>query len=74
MSSQYKDNNFSTEKLSTSHTRSQVNMGKTAIPKRPNIDHLIKRLLVERRREKNFRVLVFSVLALVFVFLALNIN
>jgi len=74
MSSQYKDNNFSTEKLSTSHTRSQGNMGKTVMPKRPNIDHLIKRLLVERRREKNFKILVFSVLAVIFVLLALNIN
>jgi hypothetical protein len=61
MSTQYKNNNFSTEQLSTSHTSSQ---DKIVRPKRPNIDHLIKRLLVERRREKR------NTLALGFVILS----
>ena len=49
MSSQYKENNFSTGNLSISHATSQNNIDKTA---RPNIDHLIKRILIERRRKK----------------------
>ncbi len=49
MSSQYKENNFSTENFSTSHATTQNNLDKT---KRPNIDHLIKKILVERRRER----------------------
>jgi len=64
MSTQYKNNNFSTEQLSTSHTSSQDNIDKIVRPKRPNIDHLIKRLLVERRREKR------NTLALGFVILS----
>ena len=49
MSAQYKENKFSIESLSASHAGSQDNTNKTA---RPNIDHLIKRVLSERRREK----------------------
>ena len=49
MSSQYKDNIFSTEKFSISNTRTQNNINKTT---KPNIDHLIKRILDEKKREK----------------------
>jgi|TARA_B110000261_G_scaffold130948_1_gene146916 hypothetical protein len=66
MSLQYKENNFSTENLSTSHATSQNNIDKTA---RPNIDHLIKRILVERRREKrNSMALGFLVLSIILIF------
>ena len=66
MSLQYKENNFSTENLSTSHATSQNNTDKTA---RPNIDHLIKRILVERRREKrNSMALGFLVLSIILIF------
>ena len=63
MSSQYKENNFSTEKFSTPHATSQNNINKTA---RPNIDHLIKRILVERRRVKrNSMALGFVILSII---------
>ena len=66
MSSQYKENNFSTEKLLTSRATSQNNIDKTA---RPNIDHLIKRILIERRREKRkSMVLGFLVLSIISIF------
>ena len=66
MSSQYKENNFSTEKLLTSRATSQNNIDKTA---RPNIDHLIKRILIERRREKrNSNALVFVILSIILIF------
>jgi hypothetical protein len=67
MSNQYKDNNFSIEKLSTSHASYQDNIGKTVRPKRPNIDHLIKRLIVERRREKRNTLALGFVILLVVV-------
>tara|TARA_B100000780_G_C21097185_1_gene442554 strand:+ start:166 stop:381 length:216 start_codon:yes stop_codon:yes gene_type:complete len=63
MSSQYKENNFSTENFSTSHATTQNNLDKT---KRPNIDHLIKKILVERRRERrNTLTLGFVILSVV---------
>ncbi len=66
MSSQYKKNNFSTENFSTPHTSSQNNINKTA---RPNIDHLIKRILVERRRVKrNSMALGFVILSIILIF------
>ncbi len=72
MSSQYKNNIFSTENVPTSHAKSQNNIDKT---KRPNIDHLIKRILVEKRREKrSFMALVFLVLSVFSIFIFLNIN
>jgi hypothetical protein len=46
MSSAYKENNFSTENPSTLQNSTKYNTN------RPNIDHLIKRIIVERRREK----------------------
>ena len=71
MSTQYKENNFSTENLSTSHATSQNNIDKTA---RPNIDHLIKRILVERRREKiKSMALGFLVLSIILMFIFLNV-
>ena len=56
MSSQYKENKFSTENLFTPPTSSQNNIDDTV---RPNIDHLIKRILVERRKEKKKNFLIF---------------
>jgi len=67
MSLQYKENNFSTEKLLTSRATSQNNIDKTA---RPNIDHLIKRILIERRREKrNSKALGFVILSIIVYFI-----
>ena len=66
MSSQYKENNFSTEKFSTSHAVSQNNIDKKV---RPNIDHLIKRILIERRREKRkSQALAFIALSIILIF------
>ena len=71
MSTQYKENNFSTENLSTLRDKSQNNIDKTA---RPNIDHLIKRILVERRREKiKSMALGFLVLSIILMFIFLNV-
>jgi len=67
MSSLYKKNNFSTEKFSTPDTTSQNNIDKIV---RPNIDHLIKRILIERRREKiNSMALGFVVLSVILCFI-----
>jgi hypothetical protein len=56
MSSQYKENNFSTEKFKVLETTAQNEK------MRPNIDHLIKRILVKRRQEKrNVLVLGFAI-------------
>tara|TARA_B110000027_G_C16002191_1_gene248022 strand:- start:327 stop:542 length:216 start_codon:yes stop_codon:yes gene_type:complete len=66
VSLQYKENNFSTENFSTSHSITQNNKDKTA---RPNIDRLIKRILDERRRKKrNSKVLGFSFLSIILAF------
>jgi len=46
MSSQYKENNFSTESFSALQAPAENKII------RPNINHLIKRILVERRRER----------------------
>lgn len=40
---------------------------------RPNIDHLIKRILVERRKQEKKHFLVFTVIISVFVVLAFYI-
>ena len=72
MSSQYKENKFSTENLFTPPTSSQNNIDDTV---RPNIDHLIKRILVERRRGKrNTLVLgtVFFTIILILYFFITN--
>jgi len=66
MSLQYKENNFSTENFSTSQT---VAHDKTT---RPNIDSLIKRILVEKRRERNNTIaLGFFCLSVVLIFINL---
>ena len=71
MSSAYKENNFSTENLSTLRDKSQNNIDKIV---RPNIDHLIKRILVERRREKiKSMALGFLVLSIILMFIFLNV-
>ena len=71
MSSQYKENKFSTESFPTSHVRSQDNIDKTA---RPNIDVLIKRILTERRRERKKTILtlgaIFLSIILFFIFIS----
>jgi len=68
MSSQYKENNFSTESFSAPHTMTQNNTNKTVIT---NISHLKNKILVEKKREKkniiSLGVVVLSVI-LVFVF------
>ena len=66
MGLQYKENNFSTENLSSSHTTTQNNKDKIT---KPNIDHLIKRILDERRRKKrNSTVLKYLVLSIILIF------
>jgi|TARA_B110000914_G_scaffold60472_1_gene52513 hypothetical protein len=64
MSLQYKINNFSTEQLSTSTDNNNIN--KTT---KPNIDHLLRRILVERRRERKKLIasgIVFFSIVLIF--------
>ena len=65
MSSQYKENKFSTENLSASYARYQDGTDKTV---RPNIDHLIKRILVERRREKKKSIILGAISLSVILF------
>ena len=66
MSTQYKENKFSIESLSASHARSRDNTNKTA---RPNIDHLIKKILIKRRREnRKSKALVLIVLSIILIF------
>ena len=66
MSVQYKENNFSTESFLSSDTITKNKINKTT---RPNIDHLIKRIIVERRRERrNITVLGVVCLSIILVF------
>ena len=66
VSAQHKINKFSIEGLSDSYARFQNNKDKTA---RPNIDHLIKRIIVERRRERrNITVLGVVCLSIIIIF------
>ena len=58
MSLKYKKNNFSTETVSTLQTESQYNIYKNTKPK---IDHLIKRINDERKREKRNVITVGTV-------------
>jgi len=70
MSAQYKENKFSIESLSASHARSRDNTNKTA---RPNIDHLIKRVLSERRREKKNMITLGAIcLSIILILIFLN--
>ena len=55
MNSQYKENNFSTESISALHTEAKTETT------RPNINHLIKRILVERRRERIVTMAIVAV-------------
>ena len=69
MSSHYKENNFSTESSSSPFAKSLNNKNETA---RPNIDHLIKRIIVEKRKEKmrniiSFGIIILSII-LIFIF------
>ena len=70
MSSQYKENKFSTENLFTPTTSSQNNINDTT--ERPNIDHLIKRILVERRRGKRNKQILgtvfFTIILILYIF------
>tara|TARA_B110000967_G_C18576861_1_gene407686 strand:- start:67 stop:273 length:207 start_codon:yes stop_codon:yes gene_type:complete len=60
MTTQLKENNFSIEA-----NKDPVKTPKPK-PERPNIDHLIKRIMIERRRDsrKNFIVFVFVLLVI----------
>ena len=58
MSSQYKENNFSTKSISSSSNIEENNINRIV---KPNIDNLIKRIHVERRREKKIFMAVGSV-------------
>jgi|TARA_B100000780_G_scaffold240371_1_gene182459 hypothetical protein len=67
MSIQYKKNNFSTEKFLTSDNKVKNSANETA---RPNIDDLIKKILVQRRRErKNVIALGLVVLSILSIFI-----
>jgi len=70
MSAQYKINKFSIESLSDEYARSQNNKDKTA---RPNIDHLIKKIIVERRRERKKSITLGAIslsIILFFIYIA----
>ena len=55
MSSPYKENNFSTESFSALQAAAENKIA------RPNINHLIKRILVERRRERIVTIAIVAV-------------
>ena len=59
MTTQLKENNFSveTKKETLNKIKSQA--------ARPNIDHLIKRIVVERRKEQKKNFLIFILISLV---------
>ena len=62
----YKENNFSTETVSTPHTSAQYDTYKTTKPK---IDHLMKKIIDERKREKtNVIILVTVFLSIILIF------
>jgi hypothetical protein len=66
MSSQYKENSFSTESSSASLAKGQNNMNKTA---KPNIDYLIKRILIKRRQERKNTIAITTVcLSIILIF------
>jgi hypothetical protein len=66
MSSQYKANNFSTESLSTTLTVDRNNTSRTV---KPNIENLLKRIHVERKREKKN----ITTLGVIFLLIVLTI-
>ena len=63
MSLQYKKNNFSTESFSTSHIITQNNINQTL---KPNIGQLIKKIAVERKREKKI-IITLSIIFFSFI-------
>jgi|TARA_B100000780_G_scaffold116619_1_gene81749 hypothetical protein len=69
MSSPYKENNFSTETILTARTTSTKNIKEVV---KPNIEHLIKKIRAEKRREKKINIIIFGTIflsvALVFYF------
>jgi len=69
MSSQYKENNFSTENYPTSLTLNKNMENKIT---RPNIDHLIKRILIRKRQERKniicLGVFIFSTISIFYFF------
>ena len=66
MSTQYKENNFSTASSLISDKITKNNINKIT---RPNINHLIKRIIVERRRERrNITVLGVVCLSIIIIF------
>jgi len=61
MTTQIKENNLSEKIIKSPSTTTKSKL------QRPNIDHLIKRILTERRKEQNKNILIFVfVLLLVF--------
>ena len=66
MNLKYKKNNFSKETVSTPHAAAQYNTYKTT---KPNIDHLIKRIIDERKQEKKkFIILGTFFLSIILIF------
>ena len=69
MTSKYKKNNFSAKNSSTSLTEVQDYVDKSA---RPNIDHLIKKILDQRRQERKnvmtLGVVFFSIVSISYFF------
>ena len=62
MSSQYKENNFSTENYKVLETTAQNEKV------RPNIDHLMKRMLIQRRIERrNVFILGFAAVSIILI-------
>ena len=61
MSSHYKENNFSTENTSNSVNISKNNKTVTA---KPNINHLIKRIIDERRKQKKTNIITLGTVLL----------
>ena len=64
MSSQYKENNFSPENSPSLDAASQKNIN---IIKRPNIDHLIKRIINEKRQQKKINIITLGTALLSFI-------
>ena len=73
MSSQYKENNFSTENYKVLETTAQNEkkvLETTAQNEkvRPNIDHLMKRILIQRRQERrNVFILGFAAVSIILI-------
>ena len=70
MSLHYKENSFSTENASTSINISKDNKTVSA---RPNIDHLIKRIIDERGKQKKTSIVIlgtvlFSIILIFYFF------